>query len=218
MNATLTPGQICINVAKNKLSKDVATELLISLIESPDYNIRIKTLEAFLDLALNSDKVLKIVENCLLSDENALVRSAAAKVIFKNFPKNKNYIPLKWASRYEKSAIVINTFFNLFDIGDPLFDFIKQKLLKRLERIYSIIRSEINLFLTLDVLYAHYAKEYDFIAGSAWFKVMKFLNTFPNTTGLIQRIYYLKLGGKKYLAPPDESFSYLKELILREGD
>lgn len=218
MNATLTPEKIYTDVANNKLSKEVATELLISLIESPDNKIRIKSIEVFLELSLNSDKVFRIVENCLLSDENALVRSAAAKVLFKIFPKNMNYLPLKWASRYEKSAIVINTFLNLFAINDPHFRFLKKELLRRLEQIYLIVPEEINFFLILDVLYAEYAKDFEFKAGSAWFKIMRLLNKFPNTTGLIQRMYYIRLGGKKYLSPPDESFSYLKELILKRNE
>ena len=215
---TLTPDKICADVESNKMNKKAATELLITLIESSDTNSRIKSIEAFSKLSLMSDKAFRIIENCLISDENALIRNAAAKVMFYNFPKKKNFIPLRYETIHENSPIVIITLLDMFEStgNDQHFLIFKNQLYNRLEKLYEIPKEEINLYLNIEVLYIEYSDDLDFKTGKTWFKLIGMLKNFSNTTALIQRLYYLKLGGKKYTPLPDHSISYLKDNFLKE--
>ena len=114
MREPFTPKQISLDVKNGKLSKLEASELLISLIDgSNEAKTRKKCLEAFEKIELKTEKVFKIIENCLVSDENPLVRSAAAKAIIRNFLKD-DLSSLKWAIQHEKSPIVLKTILDLF--------------------------------------------------------------------------------------------------------
>ena len=212
---TLAPEKIYADVINNRLNKEVATDLLISLIESPNEKIRIESIEFFYKLSLSSDKAFRIIENCLISDENALIRSAAAKVLFYNFPKKKNFLPLKYVIQHENSPIVIRTLIDMFESSkdDPHFNIFSEQIKERLMKIYNIPREEIDLLLNLEVIYTEHAGDNKFKAGDTWFKIIGMLKNLSNTTSLIQRIYYLKLGGKKYTPLPDNSISYLKSLF-----
>ena len=218
LGVPIDPNEILVDVVKNRLSKEIATDLLISLVDSPNDSIRIETIGIFLKLSLNSEKAFRIIENCFVSDENALVREAAAKVIFYNFTKKKNFLPLKYAVRHENSPIVIRSLIDMFEStkDDPHFIIFSEQIIKRLKKIYKIPLEEINLYLNLEVIYIEYAHEYEFKAGDTWFKIIGMLKNFLNTTELIQRLYYLKLGGKKYTPLPDHSISYLKDNFLKE--
>lgn len=217
MKATLSPERICADVANNVLNRDVATQFLISLIEeSNDSVIRAKSIDSFRKLSIKTNKAFRIIENCLISDEHALVRTSAAQTIFYNFPKKKSFIPLKWAIQHEESSIVIRALLDLFEsVNDPHFNIFKKELIRRLDQTYSVVPKEINLFLNLEVLYAEFAEEYEFKVGSAWYKIMELLKSLPNTTRLIQRLHYIKLGGKKFLSLPDDSLSYLRNTYLK---
>ncbi len=211
MFAALTPKKICEDVANNALSKEAATGALISIIDgSIDTTVRAKCIEAFGKLNLKSEKIYKIIENSLISDENSVVRRAAAKVLFKKFSKKYNILPFKWAVQNEKSAIVIRILIDLFN-SDPQFFMLKKTLIKRLEDIYHIIPGEINLFLNLEVLYSEFASEPEYKVGASWFRIINMLNDFPDSIGLIQRLYYLKLGGDK-LKPLPKTVSSLSNL------
>jgi len=217
-SSTLTPEKICADVESNNMNKKAATDLFITMIESSDTNSRIKSIEAFSKFSLMSDKAFKIIENCLVSDENALIRNAAAKVMFYNFPKRKNFIPLRHTVQHENSPIIIRNLLDIFESknNDPHFRFFSEQLRGRLIKTYNIPAEEINLYLNLEVLYIEYSGDLDFKIGKTWFKLIGMLKNFSNTTALIQRLYYLKLGGKKYTPLPDHSISYLRDIFLKE--
>ena len=95
LSQVLTPGDVCYKVANNQLTKNAATELLISLLEESDGDeIRAKCIDAFSKLGLKTQKIFRIIENCLVSDKSALVRRAAARILFQDFPKKDNYLVL----------------------------------------------------------------------------------------------------------------------------
>ena len=216
LGVAIEPNEILVDVIENRLSKEIATNLLISLVDSPNDDIRIKTLDVFLKLSLNSEKAFRIIENHFVSEESALVRKAAAKAIFYNFTKKKNFLPLKYAVRHENSPIVIRALIDMFEStnDDPHFIILSEQMIERLKKIYDIPFEEINLLLNLEVIYIEYSNDYKFKAGDTWFKIIGMLKNFNNTTDLIQRLYYLKLGGKKYTPLPDNSLSYLRSKIF----
>lgn len=84
----LTVAKIYEYVTKKELSKEEALKLLNFFIESSsNIDNRINSLTAFGLLNLNSEESFKVLENCLISDENHEVRRTAAKVLSKLFPK-----------------------------------------------------------------------------------------------------------------------------------
>ena len=134
MREPFTPEKIHLDVKNGKLSKLEASELLISLIEgSNEANIRKKCIEAFEKIDLKTEKVFKIIENCLVSDENPLVRSASAKAIISNFLKD-DLSSLKWTLQHEKSPIVLKTILDLFkDVDNQKYKFLIKEIQKWIE-------------------------------------------------------------------------------------
>ena len=216
----LSPSKIYLDVVNNRLNKNSAVDLLIALIEGSDNSeIRTESLEIVKKINLNNDKVYRLVENCLISDENSILRCVAADILFNNFSKAKNFLPLKWASLNENSALVIKKLLGLFtSVDDPHFNIFKNNIVNRLKDIYDVPLSEINFFLNLEVIYAEYAKEINFKVGEAWHKIMNILRKSSNSKEIIHRAYYFKFGGNEYKPLQDNSLEYLKNLIFQENN
>ena len=131
---TLTPEKICNDFFNGSMSKNEAEELLISLVEtSENMNIRIGCIDAFEQIRIKNERVFKILEICLISDENPLIRAAAAKSFLLLFPK-KGFRPLKWSIQNEKSAFVIIPLFDLLEILDNFeLEIYSKEIIKRFE-------------------------------------------------------------------------------------
>ncbi|MFX0071024.1 MAG: hypothetical protein ACFFAO_08035 [Candidatus Hermodarchaeota archaeon] len=193
----LTPKKIYEDFINNKLSKETATELLISIIEGSYNEIdRVKCIEAFVKLSLNNQKIFRIVENCLVSDKNPLVRKSAAIVIFSLFPKKYNFIPLNWVIKFENSILVIHQLLELFEsVNDPHYTNLKDNLIKRLTKIYDVDSNEIPLILNLGVIYTELTEDYDLNMNYSWYKIMHMVRNSNNPLRLIQRLHHLNIGG-----------------------
>ena len=213
LNPDLTPEEIYNKVLNQKLSKTVAIELLISLLEeSDDDEIRARCIIAFSKLDFKKQKIFRIIENSLVSDKSSLVRKAATRAIYQDFPKKDNYLVLKFATKHENSVIVIKQLLDLFNsTDDPHFNNFKIELKRRLENAYDIIADEVELILNLAILYIEFSKEYDLDIYSSWFKIMEFLKKFPDNIGLLPRLAYLRSGGHR-LKPLSKSSISLSEL------
>jgi hypothetical protein len=91
--------EIYLKTLDSQLSKEDAVEQLISIIENNrDPEICASVLETFGDLEVKDDKIFKILENFLISDEEPLIRAIAAKILLNLFPK-KSIEPIKWIIR-----------------------------------------------------------------------------------------------------------------------
>ncbi len=165
MSLQLKPKAIVFDVTNKKLSKAEATEKLVSIIEeSSDYRLRSIAIKAMGKVGILNEKTFKFLENCLVSDESSLVRSAAVKVLSKRF-FNVAINPLIWAVNNERSAIVLKTILQVLDKNDDhQIEILRTRLVKRLENIYDV-KKEVQLFLNLEVLYAEFSREYDLKAG-----------------------------------------------------
>lgn len=222
MSLNFTPEDICYKVAHHQLTKTAATELLISLLEeSNDDKIRAKSIDAFSKLGLKTQKIYRIIENCLVSDKSALVRKTATRVLVQDFPNKDNYLVLKWAINHENSVIVVKQLLDLFNgIDDPHFNLFKKALLKKLEDVYSVIADEIDLILNLGVLYIEYSRDYQLDLYSSWFKIIEFVKRYPDNIGLLPRLMYLRSGGHKLkpLSKSTLSLSELRKMYLRGNE
>ena len=133
MREKLTPESIYRAVAVNKtMTKAKASETLISLIESSDESrIRKESLETLRKLELMDDKIFKILEYCLISDESSEVRATAALMIIHDFPKH-GITPLEWALQIDKSISVILTLISALDgFENQHLETFKNELMKK---------------------------------------------------------------------------------------
>ena len=165
MRESFTPERIYYDVKHGKLSKSEAIEVLISLIGgSNEAKDREKCLDVCKQLSLKTERIFKILENSLISDENPLVRSAAARAIFSNFLKD-DLSSLKWAIQHEKSPIVLKTIFDLFkNIDNQKIKFLNKELHKRIEKFalaIGLVPDEAKFILDLEALFAKDGENYE---------------------------------------------------------
>lgn len=152
LNASFSAKKIYDSVIKNNLNKVTAVEMLLSLIEGSDSeDIRIECIDVFGKIANKSLKVFKILENYLLSDENPLVRAAAAKATINNYPKI-GFNSLLWTIEHDNSSIILKTLYEAFENSNKKnFDILINKLNEKLKTIYGIVPKECKFLLDLDV-------------------------------------------------------------------
>ncbi|MFX1393947.1 MAG: hypothetical protein ACFFAH_10270 [Promethearchaeota archaeon] len=165
MKEPFTPEKIYNDIKSGKSTKSEVIEVLISLIEgSNEPKAREKSIEVCERLSLKSKKIFKILENSLISDESALVRSAAAKAIFNNFPE-ADFSSLKWVIQHDKSPIVLKTIFILFkDNNNQNYKLIIKELDKWINKfalVIGLVPDEAKFILDLEALLAKNGKNYE---------------------------------------------------------
>ncbi len=223
MREPFTPERIHLDVKNGKLSKLEAAKLLISFIEeSEDAEIRIKCIEILQNLKLDNDEVFKIFENCLVSDENPLVRSVAAKAIIRNFLKD-DLSSLKWAIQHEKSPIVLKTILDLFkNINNQKYKFLNKEIQTWIENFASIIGvvpTEAEFILDLESLFAKDGENYE-IDGTTY-KYYQILTDNKNSKPWLEikdkHIVGLSLNfyNWKFIKENPEYVDYLSRLIYQ---
>lgn len=163
MKEQLTQEKIWRKISE--LNKNEATELLISLYEgSEDEITRINVIKTFKEINLISAKIFTILENCLISDENQIVRSVAAELLIQDYYK-EGLKSLSWTLQHDNSPIVIKTFINaLKDIEIKDSVFLKEKIfnwLKNLASNIEIVPEEAEFILDIEILFAKGKKNYN---------------------------------------------------------
>lgn len=165
MDNSLTPNAICSDLANNRISHSLAADLLISLIEgSDDPGLREQSVLALQKVKIKSDKIYKIVENSLISDENAIVRSAAAQIIIRDYIE-QGANSIGWTIKHDKSPLVLKSVINLAD------EFRKTKLLElvnliqtKIEKIaksLGIVKKEAIFILDIEAIFAMKKPSYE---------------------------------------------------------
>ena len=164
MKNSITPENICNELKIGKMSESMATDLLISVIEeSDDSDLRAECINTFEKLSLKSNRIFEILENLLISDENPLVRSAAAKVIVINFLKDGQNA-LNWAILHDESPLLLKTILNMFDSveNEHIYN-LNEDLTNRINALASmigIVLKEARFILELEALFAEGKKNY----------------------------------------------------------
>ncbi len=189
MNKSLTPEGIYNGVLKGDISKNLAQDQLLSLIEgSNDPQIRSKAIDIIKSLNYREIEIFKIIENSLLSDESAIVRNSAAKLIFNLF-REQAINSLVWVAKSEVSPLILSTIFNL--IGNSNESAIKpiiielNKVLEKISLKLGITQGEARFILDLEAQfvlvdqnstfefgsYSHYIKIHDFRYNRNWLEI-----------------------------------------------
>lgn len=146
MEKSLTPEKICNDFFNGSMSKNEAEELLVSLVESSEnMDIRIGCIDAFEQIGIRNERIFDILEECLISDENPLVRAAAAKSFLLLYPK-KGFRPLLWSIKNEQSVFVLLPLFDLLETLDNSdLEIYSKEIIKRFETLASkYIDDDIN--------------------------------------------------------------------------
>jgi len=154
MTGSLNPEKIFNDYIIQRKTKTETIELLITLLEGTDNeDIIINVLDILDRLEVRTKQIFKILENLLISDENPLVRSAAAKIIVKYFLKEV-LSPIEWTIQHEKSSAVLKTLIKSFEKVDNQYTrILKNELLRS---IFGVVQEEITFFLELDALIEDY--------------------------------------------------------------
>lgn len=99
--------KLILDFKKKEISKKEAIEILLSLIESSDdVNTRLESINFLIELDYKSKRVFEILEACLVSDENALIRGIVARLMLNKFPKIC-FNTIKWVIHYDRSVLVL---------------------------------------------------------------------------------------------------------------
>jgi len=164
MREPLSPEVINKIFQIGELSKEKALELLISLIESSDdARIRSQSIETLDKIGMIDNTIFRVLENSLVSDENAIVRASAVKGIILNFIDNGSAL-LEWVVDHDRSPLVLKIIFDKIENSeDHRFKMLKQNLTnwnKKFSEKLGIIPKESKFFLDLEALFAQNKKNY----------------------------------------------------------
>jgi len=164
MREPLSPIAINNAFQTGELSKEKALELLTSLIESSnDAQIRSQSIETLNKVGVIDNEIFKVLENSLVSDENAIVRASAVKGVIHNFIDNGLAL-LEWVVEHDRSPLVLKTIFdNIENSEDQRFKLLKQNLAnwnKMFSEKLGIVPEESKFFLDLEALFAQNKKNY----------------------------------------------------------
>ncbi|MFW9945277.1 MAG: HEAT repeat domain-containing protein [Candidatus Odinarchaeota archaeon] len=165
MKGSFTPEAIISDFLSGKLNFALAADLLISLLEkSNNPEVRRNSILALERLKGSNEKIFNILENCLLSDENHFIRSAAAKLIGQTYLKY-GLKTLLWVIEHDKSPIVIHTIINMAENETNYhFKSIEKAISKWIEGFSThlgVVPKESRFFLDLEVFFAQDKYNYE---------------------------------------------------------
>ncbi|MFX0103868.1 MAG: leucine-rich repeat domain-containing protein [Candidatus Hodarchaeota archaeon] len=151
MSNSTTPERINHDLTSNKITRAEANLLYISLIENcEDVHYRIKCLEEFGKIIINSKKNFQILENYLISDVNPLVRFISAKILLQRFP-NLCLNPLIWVIENDNSIVVLKELMALIKVSEEKNSkLLSERLLDRFTEIYGTIPKEAEFLLDIE--------------------------------------------------------------------
>jgi hypothetical protein len=146
---------IVSKLLRNQISNIDAIASLSSLIEKAnDPSIRIKSMELLNKLEPNHPKLFQIFENCLISDEDDIIRKQAAKVLMQNYFELAHKT-LKWAILNDNSSKVLRIIKNRvkntnFQVTQDLKSTLQERLGK-ISELYNLHINEIELLVDLEI-------------------------------------------------------------------
>jgi Leucine-rich repeat (LRR) protein len=165
MKESLTPEKIFVDLSLGEINKEEAVDLLISLIEKSDKaKIRANSINILEKVSDINEKFFQVLENCLLSDENAYVRASAVKSIIMDFGE-AGIAPIKWSLEHDKSPLVLKIIFDYFEnYENSQFKTIKDKIsdwFKVFSSEIGISSEESRFFFDLEFIFAKNKRNYE---------------------------------------------------------
>jgi len=207
MTGSPNPEKIYSDYLLQRKNKTETIQLLVTLLEGTDNaDIIINVLDIFDKLEVRSKQLFGILENLLISDDNPLVRSAAARIVVKYFLKEV-LSPIEWTIQHEESSAVLKTLIKSFEKVDNQYtQALKNELLRS---IFGVVQEEIQFFLELDALIEDYMelnvdfyKDFqtddirDVIRGKAVYAIKQEHVIGLNLAGWTMSVYSIAAGSK----------------------
>lgn len=210
MSSPLTPEKIFDAFVKGNLNKSEALEKVSALLEiADDANVRSRCVEILGKLGVKTEKAFNILENCLVSDDNPLVRSQAAKVILSQF-YDYDLKPLQWVVQHEQSPLVLKVIFDSLELRNnqcfTLLNEEKQIWLNQFASKLSIIPQEAKFLLDLEFLFAKENLNYKIEENS--------YNFYKHITGFKGKNAWMVLKNQRIIAL---NFNYFNWKFVREN-
>jgi Leucine-rich repeat (LRR) protein len=169
MSDQLAIKKIRKDLKSNEINKQAASKMLESLInESDDDEIRSEAIDVIEEFSIKSNRVFKLLEKALVSDESPLVRFSAAKSILHNFP-NQEDSPILWAIENENSIYFFKLLIDLLgpksDIEGKKINELRRKSYERIKNFYKLNYYDSKFILDLDFIdYQRFRKQFkDFL-------------------------------------------------------
>ena len=164
MEKFLSPETIYSGLKNEEISRDIAFDQLISLIEgSNNPKIRSESISILHQLKIHDPKFFKIIESSLLSDENQFVRRSAVNLMGHQFLK-EGLETLTWVAQHENSPLVLKAIFDLnLDLTSKRFKSLNKELTEYLAKIglaVGIKSNEAKFILDLEALFAQNEENY----------------------------------------------------------
>jgi len=107
MNKILDPDQVFESFTKKKISKEEALNFLITILEkSENSKLRINSMRIIGNMSYKNERIFRILENSLISDEIPEIRALSSDIIFNQYIQ-EGLNTLKWAIMNENSAQVL---------------------------------------------------------------------------------------------------------------
>lgn len=211
--------------------KKRATDLLKILIEqSNNEETRLESIERLAKIQIKNkrtnNQIFKILESCVISDENPRVTFAAAEFLVKKF-HTKAIQPITWKIRNEKSGFYLIKFLNLIKTlnVNHFRDLIKEIYGEKIKNYISEgVSSEEGLILTrCEILIGRKFRKVDIndlapcVADSYVYGSYYKVNESGNIIGIyISNGTFVSANRDKIILPEEiTSFSYLEELYLK---
>ena len=96
MKDALNPQNIYDKILQNEIKATEGIRYLISIVERSDKpSARLESLEILYKLKAHNDNIFKILENCIISDENEEIRIISAKILLELYGQEGKEC-LKW--------------------------------------------------------------------------------------------------------------------------
>jgi len=134
MSVPVDPQNIYEDYINNRLSKVETAEKLIMIIENGNLSFQIESSINLLGkLALSSNEVFNVLENCLISMPYPTIRAITAKILLELFPK-RSVEPLMWVVVNDCTPYSLYALYDLIGWSeDPLLEGVKKELFKKIE-------------------------------------------------------------------------------------
>lgn len=131
----LIPKAIYEDFKNGELDKNLATELLITLIDnSESTDTRIESIRILNKIPLNDHQTFKFLEHLMISDLDKNVRNLTCKVLANHY-LDKVIVPISWMLEHEKSIKCLVT--GVSTLSDINTDDSKSILINKLSRLYT---------------------------------------------------------------------------------
>ena len=154
MNKTLDPDQVFESFTKKKISKEEALNFLITILEkSENSKLRIDSMRIIGNMKYKNERVFRILENSLISDEVPEIRALSSEIIF-NLYLQEGLNTLKWAIMNENSAQVLSHLNSILNKNINPYSTLRKALDLRIQTIasnFDINIEEIQFLLDLGI-------------------------------------------------------------------